>query len=133
MEFLLTIEAWDYYNNDKNQEIDIIVKSIPFQEVKEEVNIWELGTNGIGMFYFSYRVEDFSNINCTYNNNTSNCSTGSGANAHTSLWAWIAMATLFVAFFFTISIAISIARNVCMKMKETRNAPDRDGEHACLV
>ena len=123
---MLTIEAWDYYNNDKNQEIDIIVKSIPFREVEDEVNIVEFGTNGIGQFDFSYRIEDFSN----------NCSTGSDANPHahsTSLWAWIAMATLLVTFFFTISIAICIARNVCMKMKETMNARDRDGKLACRV
>ena len=82
MEFMLTIEAWDYYNIDKNQEIDIIVKNIPFQEAKYEVNVVEIGSNSIGEFDFSYRVEDFSN------NNTYNCSTGSGANPHsTSLWA----------------------------------------------
>ena len=126
MEFVLTIEAWDYFNNDKNQEMDILVKSIPFQEAKDDVNIVEMGTNGIGVFDFSYRVEDFSNNNtCTYN-----CSTDSGTNPHstrTSLWAWIAMATLLVAFFFTITFAMCIARNVCMKMRETMIAREHDG------
>ena len=58
----MTIDALDY-NKIWNDEIDVIVKSIPFHANNDEVKVEETGTNGIGWFNFSYRVQNFDSKN----------------------------------------------------------------------
>ena len=67
----LTIQAldydydWQYDDNWENDEIDMIVKSIPFLVNNDEVEVEGIGTNGIGWFNFSYRVQN-SDSKSTY-------------------------------------------------------------------
>ena len=66
LNFTLTIEAWDFAVYDDDHEIDVINKSIAFEETRNKVTIAEKGTNGIGLFNFSYSVQKYE------------CSTDSG-------------------------------------------------------
>ena len=70
--FALTIEALDYDDN-QDDEIDVIVKSISFFVNNDDVKVEENGTNGIGWFNFSYRVQNSDNQNahkCSINSVT---------------------------------------------------------------
>ena len=132
------------YNDNEDDEIDMIVKSIPFLVSNDEVKVEENGTNGIGWFNFSYRVQN------SYNKNAYDCSINSVTTTvidplptsctckvfSSSLWAMIALAImLLITLLVTIIISICIVRNISMKLKETkeRNACDCDGEHTCPV
>ena len=55
----------DDSNHDDNEddEIDVIVKSIPFLVSNDEVKVEENGTNGIGWFNISYRVQNSDSKN----------------------------------------------------------------------
>ena len=56
---MLTIETWNFNYVHNDHEIDVINRSIHFEETKNKVNIVGIGTNGIGRFNFSYRVKNF--------------------------------------------------------------------------
>ena len=70
---MLTIEALDYDQTSEDDEIDVIVKSIPFLVNNDEVNVEEIGTNGIGWFNFSYHLQNSDSNNsyeCSINSVT---------------------------------------------------------------
>ena len=153
----MTLEALDDNPNGKLDEIDVILKRIPLLVNNDEVKIEENGTNGIGWFYFSYRVQNSDSKNaceCSIINSVTTTVANPLPTSYTcnesvpvdnstdqplavscsSLWALIAVAImLLVTLFVTIIIAICIFRNMSKKLKETkeRNVPDRDGEHTC--
>ena len=68
LKFMLTIEAWDsnWFDYGTDQEIDVTVKSIRFEETNNKVNVVENGTNGIGQFNYSYRIQHFDSKNYSY-------------------------------------------------------------------
>ena len=155
----MTIEAWDFAGGYKDYEIDAINKSIVFPETVNKDNIVDHGTNGIGLFSFSYRVQNLNSTNtfeCSIDSFTTTVTlaplpTSSTCNesvpihnstdqplavSSSSLWALIAVAiTLLLTLLVTIIIAICVVRNMSMKLKETkeRNARARNGEHTCSV
>ena len=59
----MTITAFEYDGELKKDEMDVIVKSILFLLNNDEVKVEENGTNGIGWFNFSYRVQNSDNKN----------------------------------------------------------------------
>ena len=131
----------------------MIVKSIPFLVNNDDVKVEENGTNGIGWFDFSYRVQNSDSKNsygCSIHSVTttvtsplitsSTCSlvdnsTGQPLTTSSSLWALIAVAImLLLTLFVTIIIAICIVRSVSTKKKETKERSSRncDGEHTLI-
>ena len=60
---MLTITAFDFDYDWEHDVIDLIMKSIPLQVNNDEVKVEENGTNGIGWFNFSYRVQNSGNKN----------------------------------------------------------------------
>ena len=61
----MTTKALDYDQGSPDDEIDVIVKSIPFLVNSDEVMVEEIGMNGIGGFNFFYRVQKSDSIQCT--------------------------------------------------------------------
>ena len=59
----MTIRALDFDYGSNHDQIDVIVKSIPFLVNNDEVKVEENGTNGIGWFNFSYRVQNSDSKN----------------------------------------------------------------------
>ena len=156
----MTIKALDYDHDGENDEIDVIVKTIPMLVNNDKVKIEENGINSTGWFKFSYRVQNFDSKNtyeCSINSVTTSatkplptsCTCNESVPNHNSTnqplaessssmpnWALIAVAiALLITVFVTIIIAIWIVRNKSMKRKKTkeRNARDHDGEHTVHV
>ena len=130
----MTLEALDD-DSSSYDEIDVIVKSIPLLVNNDEVKVEENGTNGIGWFNFSYRVQKSdSKSTCNESVPFDNSTDQPLALSSSSLWALIAVAILLLlTLLVTIIIAICIVRNMSMKLKgrKRRNAHDRDGERTC--
>ena len=59
----MTIKAFNYDYGSNHDEIDVIVKSIPFLVNNAEVKVEENGTNGIAWFNFIYRVQNSDSKN----------------------------------------------------------------------
>ena len=62
LNFTLTVQALDFVSYEHHNEIDDIVKNIPFQANKNEVKIEEVGTNGIGLFDLTYQMQNLDTL-----------------------------------------------------------------------
>ena len=104
MKINLTIEALDFQGcGNEREEIDVLSKSISLLSDTDQTTVEELGKNSIGLFNFTYQVQNIANKNAT-------------------TAAWRAVAILFIlltiAFLIISIVPIVLVRNETMKLKK---------------